>query len=94
MCYFFLKGCSEEPHPSRSEAAEKMKTDDDDDVLMKTLLRLRDCSWGDAVAARNGLWVTLRCRPCCAAAVEPRQRHLAAIGSPELTCWSLYCSST
>ncbi|KAM7407158.1 hypothetical protein PAMA_003069 [Pampus argenteus] len=26
---------------------------------------------GDAVAARNGLWVTQRCRPYCAAAVKP-----------------------
>lgn len=30
-----------------------------------------DCSSGDAVAARNGLWVTLRCRPYCAAAIKP-----------------------
>lgn len=28
-------------------------------------------SSGDAVAARNGLWVTLRYKPCCAAAVQP-----------------------
>lgn len=30
-----------------------------------------NCSSSDAVAARNGLWVTLRCRPYCAAAVKP-----------------------
>lgn len=36
-----------------------------------------DCSSGDAVAARNGLWVTLRCRPCCAASVKPELYNLA-----------------
>lgn len=30
------------------------------------------CS-GDAVAARNGLWVTLRYRPYCAAAGQPER---------------------
>lgn len=31
----------------------------------------RSSSSGGVVAARNGLWVILRCRPYCAAAVKP-----------------------
>lgn len=44
---------------------------------------------GDAVAARNGLWVTLRYRPYCAAAVRP-ERTAALRGQQEgTTCLSL-----
>lgn len=44
-------------------------------MMMKMVLEERDCSSGDAVAARNGLWVTVRCRPCCAAAVKLWKRN-------------------
>lgn len=36
-----------------------------------------ECSSGNAVAARNGLWVTVRCRPYCAAAVKPEKHNVA-----------------
>lgn len=39
--------------------------------MTSLLWRDHDCISGSAVAARNGLWVTLRCRPYCAAAVKP-----------------------
>lgn len=48
--------------------------------------RNRDCSSGDAVAARNGLWVMVRYKPYCAAAANPENTTwLSPIGS---TCGS------
>lgn len=60
---------------------------------------------GDAVAARNGLWVTLRYRPYCAAAVQPESSTwLPAVSLLHRVCccyqmhgnlhWPLCCSST
>lgn len=49
------------------EDEESANNAEDEESLKQ---RDHDCSSGDAVAARNGLWVTLRCRPYCAAAVK------------------------
>lgn len=77
---------------------------------MKRMQKSEDegyCS-GNAVAARNGLWVILRYRPYCAAAVKPDLYDLIAyiffnlcalfckdcgwLSAP--ICRWLYCSST
>lgn len=68
--------------------------------------RMRDgAGCGGAVAAQNGLWVTQRCRPYCAAAVTPGQT--ASVEPPGRVCagecvcgirlphhWLPCCSST
>lgn len=48
-----------------------MKEDDECVKQARRCAEKNDSSSGCAVAARNGLWVTLRCRPYCAAAVKP-----------------------
>lgn len=49
-------------------------------------------SSGDAVAARNGLWVTLRYKPGCAAAVQPESA--TCLPAESLLHWVCCCCSS
>lgn len=67
--------------PDLEDSSERAAAGKDDSDCLKTPASVSQASTGedsqstrrsgDAVAARNGLWVTLRYRPYCAAAVQP-----------------------